>query len=366
MQVQDRTAIVGIALGAAGTVAAMALPFAYPDAPIWLWRLLFWGGASAFIFGFLVLLYDYAFRHLYKDNHRHAIPQYTSLAIIVFLGFIIYLYPPQLHPNPLPAEVDQYDWGWPPLNKDQFSRACNKLRAIPTLSEIRITRETYADNNLRNSLDSLFRCAGLGVESGYNGPIMSQSTGLTIYPDNESTNNFKKILEDNSTLTFSPGTSPRRPQNKGLIVINIGTKTMLEPLPAKMALEMQSVGQTLVEFSNATHDFASDRDREKDELMRQSPPASSPNQACELWRDEGNFDMETGSIFKTKFGQDMTNVITKLSFLGIVYPWSLMNAEERPNAIAIWFGVVGKYLVDGKINAARTVAADGPFWFDLH
>src|ERR1700692_1176664 len=37
-----RLAVLGVLIGLPGTLAAMALPFAYPDLPIWGWRALFW------------------------------------------------------------------------------------------------------------------------------------------------------------------------------------------------------------------------------------------------------------------------------------------------------------------------------------
>jgi hypothetical protein len=37
-----RLAVLGVLIGLPGTLAAMALPFAYPDLPIWAWRAIFW------------------------------------------------------------------------------------------------------------------------------------------------------------------------------------------------------------------------------------------------------------------------------------------------------------------------------------
>ena len=58
----ERLAIAGVVAGLAGTVAAMALPLAYPDVSPLIWRLVFWpslaltAAAIVFLIGDLIVL----------------------------------------------------------------------------------------------------------------------------------------------------------------------------------------------------------------------------------------------------------------------------------------------------------------------
>ena len=71
MRVEDRVALSGIAIGLGATVAAMALPFAYPDAAVTLWRCLFWGGLGITGASAATLAYDLRFKRAPKDNSAH-------------------------------------------------------------------------------------------------------------------------------------------------------------------------------------------------------------------------------------------------------------------------------------------------------
>jgi len=59
----ERIAIAGVVGGLAGTLAAMALPLAYPDTQIWIWRLILWASCFVLIGSILFLLYDVFLRH---------------------------------------------------------------------------------------------------------------------------------------------------------------------------------------------------------------------------------------------------------------------------------------------------------------
>lgn len=54
----ERVAIAGIVAGLAGTVAAMALPLAYPDMPASVWRLIFWPSLVVMVVAIIFFLGD--------------------------------------------------------------------------------------------------------------------------------------------------------------------------------------------------------------------------------------------------------------------------------------------------------------------
>jgi hypothetical protein len=58
----DRIAIAGIVGGFAGTVAAMALPLAYPEMPPWVWRLIFWPSLALLFGAVAFLVFDLVIR----------------------------------------------------------------------------------------------------------------------------------------------------------------------------------------------------------------------------------------------------------------------------------------------------------------
>ncbi len=58
----DRIAIAGFVGGFAGTVAAMALPLAYPDMPVWVWRLIFWPSLTLLVGAVAYLIFDLLMR----------------------------------------------------------------------------------------------------------------------------------------------------------------------------------------------------------------------------------------------------------------------------------------------------------------
>lgn len=62
MRKEDKIALLVIAIGLGITIAAMALPPATPEWPLWVWKILFWGGTIIAISSFLFLLYDLLIR----------------------------------------------------------------------------------------------------------------------------------------------------------------------------------------------------------------------------------------------------------------------------------------------------------------
>src|SRR5260221_2474441 len=78
-----RVALYGVLVGLAATVAAMALPIAYPDFPIWAWRVLFWGGiGSIFVFS-TVLIVDVSVANMAR---RYLMP--SLLMIFSAIAFV--------------------------------------------------------------------------------------------------------------------------------------------------------------------------------------------------------------------------------------------------------------------------------------
>jgi hypothetical protein len=62
-----RLALAGIVAGLAGTVAAMALPLAYPDTPAWIWRAIFWPSLLLMVAAFVFLAADLI---IHAKTHR--------------------------------------------------------------------------------------------------------------------------------------------------------------------------------------------------------------------------------------------------------------------------------------------------------
>ena len=62
MQVQDRTAIIGIVIGLAWGALTMAGPLAFPGAPIWLWQLSFAAAGVVVVGGIILIAYDFGVR----------------------------------------------------------------------------------------------------------------------------------------------------------------------------------------------------------------------------------------------------------------------------------------------------------------
>ena len=58
----DRIAIAAFIGGLAGTLAAMALPLAYPDLPTWAGRLIFWPSFALMVLAMAFLIYDLIIR----------------------------------------------------------------------------------------------------------------------------------------------------------------------------------------------------------------------------------------------------------------------------------------------------------------
>src|SRR5690348_7455066 len=58
----DRIALAAFVGGLAGTVAAMALPPAYPEASAWIWRFILWPSLLLLLGAIVFLIYDLAIR----------------------------------------------------------------------------------------------------------------------------------------------------------------------------------------------------------------------------------------------------------------------------------------------------------------
>ena len=78
MRREERFALFGLLCGLFATVAAMALPYAYPDLPILLWRILLWSGLTITSFCFLFLVYDLFIKSLLLKPEK----QITSKLIL--------------------------------------------------------------------------------------------------------------------------------------------------------------------------------------------------------------------------------------------------------------------------------------------
>ncbi len=121
MRTEDRVALAGVAVGIGGTIAAMALPLAYPEAPIALWRGLFWGGAGVAAISALALFYDLAVR-----------PRLARRVDHVTVG---------LAAKP-PAPIQKYEWG-----------ALDAPVIEPRMSEIAMPQITTAAELFDRALD---------------------------------------------------------------------------------------------------------------------------------------------------------------------------------------------------------------------
>jgi hypothetical protein len=89
----DRIAIAGIIGGFAGTVAAMALPLAYPDLAPWIWRLIFWPSLTVLVATIVFLVTDLVIRPRMRGWLPHVRPRVAiALLFLCALSSGIYWY----------------------------------------------------------------------------------------------------------------------------------------------------------------------------------------------------------------------------------------------------------------------------------
>ena len=90
MRKEDKLLCLGIFIGFGVTVAAMALPLWYPNAPQWVWGVMFIGGLSIAAYSSLVLCYE-LFIKLHLTREVKLIPLTMIICgILLIAGGIIY------------------------------------------------------------------------------------------------------------------------------------------------------------------------------------------------------------------------------------------------------------------------------------
>jgi hypothetical protein len=62
MRSEDRLSVIGVVIGLAWGAASSALPLAFPAAPVWVWQVLFWSGATVLAASAIFLTYELTIR----------------------------------------------------------------------------------------------------------------------------------------------------------------------------------------------------------------------------------------------------------------------------------------------------------------
>ncbi len=110
----ERLAIAGIVAGFFGTVAAMALPLAYPDMAVWVWRLIFWpslgltAAAIIFLVGDLIFL---TIRHNETETSSSSRPRIRAIVgiLLLFAMFAAGGWYVTTIPTPPPKQPQSFD-----------------------------------------------------------------------------------------------------------------------------------------------------------------------------------------------------------------------------------------------------------------
>lgn len=140
----ERLALYGVVAGLVGTVAAMALPFAYPNLPVWAWKLIFWPSVSLVIIAMIFLIGDVVLRSRAGTiwsvaKRKMAILLFAGIAIVCILGSgLWYLTRPVASPSldgPILSRANKYIFSCPKLitaNTQAWSRgeALERIRQI--------------------------------------------------------------------------------------------------------------------------------------------------------------------------------------------------------------------------------------------
>jgi hypothetical protein len=134
-----RLALVGIVAGFAGTIAAMALPLAYPDMPPWVWRATFWPSLVLMIGAILFLIGDIALQFRSKRAFlgiRDAGAKFFVGALSFAVGLDIFLYslPSAKSPVPSRAPVIQQPSNQMASRATKFIFACD-IPPDPSVTE---------------------------------------------------------------------------------------------------------------------------------------------------------------------------------------------------------------------------------------
>jgi hypothetical protein len=83
--VGERIGLAAFVGGLGGTLAAMALPFAYPDLPVRLWQLIFWPSFAVLVGSSTYVIFDLLVRprHLRKSGVPKSYPSRLFLALVL-------------------------------------------------------------------------------------------------------------------------------------------------------------------------------------------------------------------------------------------------------------------------------------------
>jgi hypothetical protein len=149
----ERVAIAGVVAGLAGTVAAMALPLAYPDTAAWVWRAIFWPSLTIMVVACVFLLGDIIVRPRFpilRDFAKAKAPAATGILVILAALSVGYWYiETNTRHSPKPAVVTPAPQVVP--ENDLQSRAGKYIFACPrpTSDDKRSFAETLADARQR-------------------------------------------------------------------------------------------------------------------------------------------------------------------------------------------------------------------------
>lgn len=154
-----RLAVLGILIGLPGTLASMALPFAYPDLPIWVWRAIFWPCFLIMCAAVASLAFDLILKRLLVssiwppgDKVRRAIG--ISILCVVFGGGYILsrLYPGAALAPPGPVAAADLQ-----SRMSKFIFACPK----PPRTDLRSREEIMEE--LRNNVKAVGDTFGVEI-----------------------------------------------------------------------------------------------------------------------------------------------------------------------------------------------------------
>jgi hypothetical protein len=116
----DRTALIICFAGLAGTIAAMALPLAWPNVPNWIWRVIFWVSIFLLVITLIFLAYEYWIKSIIHGK------QYMWPIILMGFGILIFgvgiiWHHIQLSKTTIPSFQPRSQPGKEPQFKDPFS-----------------------------------------------------------------------------------------------------------------------------------------------------------------------------------------------------------------------------------------------------
>jgi hypothetical protein len=157
MRVEDRRALTTIIIGLAWGVLTMAGPRAFPDAPLWIWKLSFCAAGIVVVGALILLLYDLLVRPRLRGN-----PKLEPLLWIASTAFIVGILALGAYiirgPQTLP--VEQPDRPSPPVvspglspsERDRLSNVIYELAQIVQKKGQPLVAQVYGISNQRRNM----------------------------------------------------------------------------------------------------------------------------------------------------------------------------------------------------------------------